>query len=310
MKKSVSLWVLFLITSVFMFFFTPDLNRQDLERRYAGPPSEFITLQGLRIHYRDTGPKEAPPVVLLHGFGSSLHTWEPWAQTLEKTHRVIRLDLAGFGLTGADPSQNYSDEADVQRLLVFLDGLKLNPIDLVGHSMGGRIAWNFASAYPSRVRRLVLMAPDGFPLAGQKLGDRPYDFGRVADFIQVFLPKFLVRKSLEAAFYDASTIQEPLINRYSDLLRAPTVRSSILDRMRQTVNSDPRDRLQRISSPTLLLWGENDQMIPSSNSRDYEKELLHSKTIILDKAGHLLQEENAQRSLTPVLEFIDQIQGH
>jgi pimeloyl-ACP methyl ester carboxylesterase len=242
---------------------------------------------------------------LLHGFGSSLHTWDAWSGVLEKNHRVVRLDLAGFGLTGESPDHNYSDAADTERLSEFLNALGVSDCILLGHSMGGRIAWNFASTYPERIRRLVLMAPDGFPVSGQKLGEKPYDFGRLADLIQVVMPKFLVKKSLEPAFFNAKKVSDGLLNRYYDLLRAPTVRRAILDRMRQTVNSDPVARLHRITAPTLLLWGENDPMIPSSNSVDYQKALSHSQTVILPKASHLLQEENPQLGLARVLEFIN-----
>ena len=305
MQKILGWGCLIFLGLLFMIFFTPDLNRHDLEATYAQAPSQFIEVKGLRVHYRDTGDKNRSTVVLLHGFGSSLHTWDAWSGVLEKNHRVVRLDLAGFGLTGESPDHNYSDAADTERLSEFLNALGVSDCILLGHSMGGRIAWNFASTYPERIRRLVLMAPDGFPVSGQKLGEKPYDFGRLADLIQVVMPKFLVKKSLEPAFFNAEKVSDGLLNRYYDLLRAPTVRRAILDRMRQTVNSDPVARLHRITAPTLLLWGENDPMIPSSNSVDYQKALSHSQTVILPKASHLLQEENPQLGLARVLEFIN-----
>ena len=86
-----------------MTLFTPDLSRQDLELKYATSPSQFALVGGLRVHYRDTGTKNAQAVVLLHGFGSSLQTWDEWSSVLERNFRVVRLDIAGFGLTGASP---------------------------------------------------------------------------------------------------------------------------------------------------------------------------------------------------------------
>lgn len=287
-----------------MFFLTPDLKRQDLESKYAQAPSEFLVLNGDRVHYRDTGPRGAPSMVLLHGFASSLQTWDNWAQKLEADHRVIRLDLAGFGLTGASADEDYSDLADVQRLEQFVHALDLQEFILVGHSMGGRIAWNYASRYPNRVTHLVLLAPDGYPPEGQKLGDKPYDVGSIAELIQWVLPKWLVKKSLESAFYNPKSLDDALLERYYDMLRAPTVRQSILARMRQTINSDPVDRLQRIKAPTLLLWGQGDLMIPSRNSADYQKALARSEVVILPKAGHLLQEENPMVALSCLLNFI------
>jgi hypothetical protein len=65
------------------WFFTPDLDRATLEARHAGPPSRFEEVLGLRVHLRDTGPRDGPAVLMLHGFGASLHTWEGWAAELE-----------------------------------------------------------------------------------------------------------------------------------------------------------------------------------------------------------------------------------
>ncbi len=288
-----------------MTLFTPDLSRQDLELKYATSPSQFALVGGLRVHYRDTGTKNAQAVVLLHGFGSSLQTWDEWSSVLERNFRVVRLDIAGFGLTGASPDNNYSDEADVKRLANFLNQIGVqNPI-LIGHSMGGRIAWNFASEYPDRVKRLILLAPDGFPVPGQAIGTKPYDAGPIANLIKYFMPKFLVKKSLEPAFFDPSVMNDNLLERYYDLLRAPTVRDAILERMKQTINSDPVPKLKKITASTLLLWGESDRMIPCSNSADYRRVLAFSQSIIMPKASHLLQEENAQISLAHVLEFIN-----
>ena len=151
---------------------------------------------------------------------------------------------------------------------------------------------------------MILLAPDGFPAPGQKLGDRPYDAGPIAGVIQFVLPKFLVKKSLEPAFYNPSLITDELLDRYYDLLRAPQVRQAILARMRQTVNSDPVDRLKKITAPTLLLWGEVDQMIPNRNSNDYLRVMRNAKVITFPKASHLLHEETPKLALPSVLDFI------
>src|SRR3954452_10029348 len=73
--------------------YTPDRPRAALEVKYLASAGDYLDVAGLRLHLRDSGPKEAPAVILLHGFGASLHTWEPWAQALSGNLRVIRFDL-------------------------------------------------------------------------------------------------------------------------------------------------------------------------------------------------------------------------
>jgi pimeloyl-ACP methyl ester carboxylesterase len=283
--------------------YTPDLDRAELERTYAAPPSQFIAVDGLRIHYRDTGPKDAQVLLLLHGFGSSLQTWDYWAEQLEKNYRVIRLDLPGFGLTGPNPNHDYSDEADLQTLTHFCDALRINELSVMGHSMGGKLAWNFAAASPQRVKRLVLMAPDGFPKKSE-IGVRPYKASAVVSLMKYVLPKYLVKKSIEPAFDDPSALGEESLQRYYDMLRAPGVREAIIERGNQTVNTDPTDRLKRISAATLLLWGQSDQMIPPSNAKDYEQLLMYHETQILPHLGHLTQEERPAQALGVVQSFL------
>jgi alpha-beta hydrolase superfamily lysophospholipase len=123
--KSVVLWLAgvggVLITAILIWAWAPDKNRADLEKIYAPAPSAFIKVLDMRVHYRDLGPlvatKTAPQtLIFLHGFGSSLHTWDAWTPSLAQNYRVVSLDLPGFGLTGANPSGDYSD-AFVMQLL-------------------------------------------------------------------------------------------------------------------------------------------------------------------------------------------------
>ena len=85
---------------------TPDLERAELEKRYAASSPQTIDIDGLKVHYKETGLQDAPALLLLHGFGSSLQAWDDWSVKLEQKYRVIRLDLPGFGLTGASPDHD------------------------------------------------------------------------------------------------------------------------------------------------------------------------------------------------------------
>lgn len=292
-----------LIAGVAIWLYSPDKARGTLEAQYAGPPSSFIEVAGLRLHVRDTGKVDGQAVVLLHGFGASLHTWEAWAGMLEAEHRVVRFDLPGFGLTGADPSGNYSDARSVAVVLALLDRLGIVRAVLVGNSMGGRIAWRFAAAHPERVEKLVLMAPDGFAGPGVAYGVAP----RVPEMMRVLpfmLPSAMVRATLEPAYVDKSVMTETMLTRYRDLMLAPGVRQAILDRMAQNVLVHPEPLLRRIEAPTLLLWGEKDAMVPFSNAADYAREIPHVRVAPLEGVGHLPQEEVPARSMAVLRAFL------
>ncbi len=226
--------------------------------------------QGLRLHVRDSGAREAPAVILLHGFGSSLHTWEPLARALSGEYRVIRFDLPGFGLTGVDPSGDYTDARSVQVLGALMDRLGLPRASLIGNSIGGKIAWNFAALHPDRVDKLVLISPDGFASPGFEYGKKP-QVPPLVRLMRYALPVFMVRQSLAPAYGDPAALTDELVTRYRDLMLAPGVRGAMIARMEQVMLADPVPMLRQIRAPTLLLWGEKDAMIPVANAADYLK---------------------------------------
>lgn len=283
---------------------TPDLPPALLQQRYGVPGQQVLEVDGLAVHYQDSGPRDAPALILLHGFGSSLQTWEAWAPVLAQHYRVIRLDLPGFGLTGAAPSRDYSEAREVATLTHLADRMGLRDFALMGHSLGGKMAWELAAAEPERVKALVLIAPDGYAPPAQ-WGTKPYAVSGAMRLINYSLPKFLVRQFLAAAYADPHTVSQALVDRYHDMLRAPGVRNAILDRADQTLYTNPVPRLQRIQAPTLLLWGESDRMIPSSQAARYAQVLPRSCAVVLPNLGHVLQEEQPEIGLAQVQTFLD-----
>jgi pimeloyl-ACP methyl ester carboxylesterase len=285
------------------WLWTPDKDRATLEARYSNPATDFVEAAGLRLHVRDSGPKDAPAVILLHGFGGSLHTWERWAPVLSRDHRVIRFDLPGAGLTGADPSGDYTDARSLRVLSALMDRLGIRHASVIGHSMGGRIAWRFAAENPARVDKLVLISPDGFASPGFEYGKKPQVPATVR-LMQYVLPRPILRMSLAPAYADPAVMTEELVTRYYDMILAPGVRASMIARMEQSVLQDPVPMLHRIGAATLILWGEKDAMIPVSNAADYVRALPKATLVTLPGVGHLPQEEAPDASLQAVTAFL------
>ena len=255
MKLAVVATLLSLVVAALLFWlWTPDRSRASLEATYLNAPGDMLDVAGLRLHVRDSGPKAAPAVILLHGFGASLHTWEPWTQGLQTDRRAIRFDLPGSGLSTPDPTGDYSDARSLQVLVALMDTL-------------------------------------GVARASVKL-------------MRYALPKPLLRMSLAPAYANPATMTDALATRYHDLMLAPGSRDALIARMEQTVLTDPAPLLKRIRAPTLLLWGEQDGMIPFANSADYMKVVPHITQVSLKGVGHVPHEEAAEASLVPVAAFL------
>jgi pimeloyl-ACP methyl ester carboxylesterase len=282
------------------WLYAPDRSRAALERRYGG---DFLEVAGIRLRLRDSGPRNAPAVILLHGFGASLDTWDAWATALARQYRVVRYDLPGFGLTGPDPTGDYSDARGIAVLAALMDRLGIPRASLIGNSLGGKLAWQFAAAHPGRVDKLVLISPDGFASPGFDYGRKP-EVPWMMRLLPYVLPAPMLRMSLAPAYGDPAHLAPATLDRYADMMRAPGVRAAMLARMGQVMLHDPAPVLRTIAAPTLLLWGEKDGMIPFSNSADYLRDMPHATLAALPGLGHVPFEEAPAESLAPVLAFL------
>ncbi len=286
-----------------LWLWTPDKRRAVLERDYLRSPADKLDVGGTTLHLRDEGPPTAPPVILLHGFGASLHSWEPWVRALSRDHRVISLDLPGCGLSPPDPDGDYSDGRVVRLLLALLEQKGIARASIIGHSIGGRIAWRLAAEHPERVEKLVLIAPDGFASPGFEYGVAP-KVPAMMSLMRHILPKPLLRANLVQSYGDPAALTRANLDRYHDLMLAPGNRRALLDRMAQTVLTDPQPALERIAAPVLLLWGEKDALIPFDNAQDYLRHLPDARLVSFPKLGHLPQEEAPEETLPPVAAFL------
>lgn len=301
-KLTALLLLIAVVGSVFALW-TPDKPLVFLEAKYLRAPTDIHRVLGVRLHVRDSGPRGAPAVLMLHGFGSSLQTWESWANDFSADMRVVTLDLPGSGLSGPDPTGDYSDSRATAIIVALMDQLGIEKTSLIGNSIGGRIAWTFAAKEPQRVSKLILVSPDGFASPGFEYGKAP-EVPATLRLLRYCLPGWALNMNLVAAYADPAALTPERKERYHDLMLAPGSREALLERMEQTILVDPKPVLRTITAPTLLLWGRQDGMIPFANSQDYLQAIQGSRLAPLDSVGHLPQEEAPEKSAAIVRAFL------
>ncbi len=304
----VALGFLVILVAIGVWLWTPDKSRAVLEAKYLNAPSDMIMLAGTPLHVRDTGLRDAPAVILLHGFGASLHTWEPWAEGLQDRFRVIRFDLPGSGLSPPDSTGDYTDARAIALVQALMDRSGIDRASLIGNSVGGRIAWRFAAQHPDHTDRLVLISPDGFASPGFEYGKAP-DVPAVMKLMRYALPKATLKFNIAVGYADPAALNDAVVDRYHDLMLAPGARDAMLARMEQTVLRDPIPLLGRITAPTLLVWGEQDAMIPFANAADYQRSIADVSLVSFPTLGHLPHEEDPAASLPAVRDFLIAPQG-
>jgi pimeloyl-ACP methyl ester carboxylesterase len=285
----------------------PDEPVEALAARWAQPPSRFIALDGMRVHYRDEGPREdSLPVVLLHGTASSLQTWDGWERALRADHRVIRMDLPGFGLTGPSPDNDYTIEAYVRFTLHFLDALGVRRFSVAGNSLGGEIAWHLAAAAPDRVSRLVLVAAAGYPVGSTSvpIGFRLARVPSMSWVMERILPRAIVRSSVRNVYGDPDRVTDSLVDRYYDLTLRAGNRESLPKRFAQSHPGADTLMLRDLRLPTLVLWGDRDRLVPPENATRFGRDVQGSRVIMYRGLGHVLHEEDPFRSVADVRAFL------
>jgi pimeloyl-ACP methyl ester carboxylesterase len=286
-----------------------DIPLAELQPKYTNAESEFMDLDDMKIHYRDEGSaQDSIPVVLIHGTSSFLQTWDAWTQTLSPTHRVIRLDLPGFALTGPTKSNDYSMPFYTKTLHNFLQKLKVNQCYLAGNSLGGAIAWEYVLAYPNEVKKLILIDAGGYPM--KKIGEGNIGF-KIAqipvlrNIMSVVTPRSLVEKSLKGTYGDASKVTDELIQKYYDMVLREGNRDALVARFStKKFKNEDYLKIKTITVPTLLIWGELDRLIPTENAQKFHEDLPNDTLIIYKGVGHVPMEEEPHKTGQDVMSFL------
>lgn len=309
-KKILVVLLISIITTVAVIailFGKWDIPLDELKAKYATAPSQFLSLQGMEVHYRDEGnPLDSLPIVLLHGTSSSLHTYDRWTKKLSGTRRVIRMDLPAFGLTGPHPTRDYSMERYADFVNDFLIALNIDKCILGGNSLGGNITWNFALKYPAKAEKLILIDASGYPIKAESvpiaftLANTPI----ANKLLTIITPRFMAEASIQNVYADKTKVSDELVDRYFELTLRKGNRQGLVDRMTMAIDSTAHLRIPQIEHPTLLLWGEQDYLVPIASAYRFQKDLINDTLVILPSLGHVPMEEDPESSLKPVIEFI------
>lgn len=300
-----------LLIIALLYYRTPDTDPAAMRAKYGGPPSQFVDLgDGLSVHLRDTGPRDAPVLLLIHGSNASLQTWEPWAARLGTRYRIIRMDLPGHGLTGASPTRDYSPAAFVAVVERIRAKLGVDDIVLAGNSMGGGVAWHYALAHPDHVRGLVLIDSVGQPEPGDTKPPLAFRIARMPvlrEIAAAITPRSLIADSLPGVFGNPKLADAAMVDRYWELLRYPGNRTATLDRFALAPDNATAAQLAALRLPVLILWGAKDALIPRASGDWLHARIRGSKLIVYPGTGHLPMEERPDESARDVKRFVEDL---
>jgi pimeloyl-ACP methyl ester carboxylesterase len=268
----------------------------------AGAPKDatFIEVDGVRLRYLDRG--EGPAVVLIHGFGSSLDIWTDVVPALAKRHRVIAVDLKGFGWSSRPPG-DYSPLAQAKLVLGVLDARGVDEFAVVGHSWGASVALAVALEARQRVTRIALYSawiyeeqlPTFFLWARA---------GGVGELLFSLYYKERLEERVAHAYYDPAAIPQDRIDAVEEMFDRPGTTAAALAAVRGQRFEGMQRRYRTIEAPALLLWGREDAITTLEFGERLAADLPRAKLVVVPRCGHIPMREAAETTTRALIAFL------
>lgn len=268
---------------------------------------EFLDLGGVRLYYYAAGTRGAgEPIVLLHGFPTSSHLWSGVVPLLPPGHRVVVLDLLGFGRSDPATMGPVDLRAHADRLIAVLDFLGINFACIAGHDVGGGIAQSVAVRYPHRVSKLCLVSSvafDGWPTREVKLARAMLPLTRhlPPSWIHSVIRADLLRgyQDHDRGLHDIELFLRP----FADVAGRDALMRHF-GALDATETQAVAPRLSTVVSPTAIVWGERDPFLPVALGRKLHASIPKSTFEVLEGARHFLPVESAHAVAATITQLL------
>jgi len=262
---------------------------------------KFVKVMNYKVRYAESGD-ELRHVLLVHGLGGSAESWTYNIDEFAKHFHVFAPDLIGFGHSDK-PNIRYATKVFTNFLSKFMDAIGLKSASMVGSSMGGQIAAEFAITYPNKVERLVLISPAGIPPRAFK-GTRELKL-----YAKIFDAENMdeVREALLPVDADQSAITEEYVKNIYQYIRMEGARYAFMSSLKES-SAAPRlaNRLRTIKAKTLVIWGKDDALIPIKYCEPFIMKMDNCRLVLIERCGHRPHFEKSDLFNKVVIDFLQE----
>jgi pimeloyl-ACP methyl ester carboxylesterase len=255
---------------------------------------EFLDLSDARLYYYAAGTRGAgEPVIFLHGFPTSSHLWSDVVPLMPQGHRLVLLDLLGYGRSDRPLKHAVDVRAHAERVVALMNELRIERACVVGHGIGGGIAQSLAVRHPARVSRLCLVdsvAFDRWPTMEARVARAALPLIRLLPG-NVILP--VLRRDMERGYGDPDRAVRS-IDQYLRPFVGPDGRDALVAHIRALTHRETRKlgrQLAKISAPTSIVWGQHDRVIPPSVGKRLASAIRGATFEVIPDARHFTPEE-------------------
>lgn len=279
---------------------------EDTESDRYAEGQYMTTSAGWRIHFTVQG--EGTPVVMIHGFLDSLQTWRRNVNAWSKNHRVYAIDVLGFGSSDRVRAPVYTLRQQAAWLKEFFDVQNIGQGDIIGHSLGGALALQFAYDFPGSVHKLVLVAPATYlyhslPRYGLKGVPDSVSRGVLGIYEKMQGDR---ANPVRLAYGDPRRITEDSVQIRNRMMRVRGQHDALISMSKSARESDVPKELHKVDVPVLIVWGRKDRVVPASHAAKHARVLPNARLEWIEKAGHLPHEEEPDTVNELVQTFLDE----
>ena len=307
-RTLIILLVLYLLLVLLYYAFFDDHRYVNSVDHALAEEGSFTDLSTGKIFHRQTG-RGSKVVILLHGYSGSSISFKPIMEELGKQYQVIALDFPGSGLSSKQKEDDLSFAGKVKTVEEFMTTRAISQAYLIGHSVGVAVAAQVALNNPDKIEKLVLLAPAGYgnydrSLTHVKYIPPPLDrlFMRVG-VLNNNSAKILLGKG----FFDDDLVTKSIIANYLEPTKTKRADWGLIKQLRLGLVPDLANDYAKIIQPTLILWGEQDEMIPSMYLEEMVKSMDDVVGYLIHDAGHSLHEENTESIAERIKSFLAKI---
>ncbi|MDD7795081.1 alpha/beta fold hydrolase [Clostridium sp. 'White wine YQ'] len=278
MKKLINRFIKIIVTSLLLLIGFSYLTNLFISISYKDKfkDNKFLELNNYKIRYTDAG--SGAPIILVHDFLGSSNDFYSIKDELAKNHRVITIDLPGFGLSSKDSKQEYTYTSFSEAIINLANALSISKFSVLGHGMGGAVAINLSLTHSDRINSLILVNPT--IQAGKKQVPIPSVIKKEAYinyYVQgaSFSKKFIKNSNMDMDYFR----EDYYFNR--------TIPAQTLSKLITTKNTGiPMDKIKTLPNKTLLLFSSNDNSVPASLGMDLNSIIANSKLVVFNNCGH------------------------
>ncbi len=287
--------------------FHKGMDTDKLYAYYQTPESAVLDVEGMPLHYRVTG--DGPPLLLMHGVTSSLHTWSGWHKELSNHFRVISFDVPSFGMTGPHPANDYSLAMYMRTIDTLLAHLQVGNVMVAGNSFGGYLTWNYALHQPRKVQKIILINAAGISAHAKDLKSASFKLflnPLTKKIAHLITPRNVLRQNLMAVYGDKTKVTEELIDLYHHLLLNKGNREGFSEVLGKTIlhGGDNHPKIRQVQQPAFVMWGDKDKLIRPKDAHAFGELLPKSQVKIYKGVGHVPMEEIPEITAADALEFL------